>query len=537
MVHIIGAINQQAPQFDEQTILATLDQPQALQHLATFTGRPATQLFVAEQAVIKLRTDFVFQPKDVERRALAALQEERRLQVHHPAKTWFYCDWDGQLIIGNIAPRLLPLHRELPLYLQQDPARALAVLGDLIQLYTDTALRHDRRLDEGLSNFGLDAEGQLYYLDDDFYAWDDFTSLALVLGVWIRQLEALDVQRCRQLGVVIADILWQLSGNVHSLHILHGQLRNNLAVAERERDGIAEILAVLSEYSRRGYKQRKQQAQHDTEGGQQSTLDACSSARAQARAREPLTSISDQRFAVIADVHANIAALEAVVADIADHGVQQILVLGDVVGYGPHPEACIDLLRQQDCLVIQGNHDYAAACGDTSRGFSKLATWSIEWTRNQIAAPYMDWLGALSPVHRQDNWIAVHGAPVDKRYFFAYVYHMTYQHNLDWLEAEQLAIGFHGHSHLQMCYQRRHNNDDKNLQPQQNMAQNRCTLVCPGSVGQPRGGESRAEYALFNSAEQVLELKRVEYDIGATVRAMQHLQFPSQLYERLTQGA
>ena len=82
MVHIIGAINQQAPQFDEQTILATLDQPQALQHLATFTGRPATQLFVAEQAVIKLRTDFVFQPKDVERRALAALQEERRLQVH-----------------------------------------------------------------------------------------------------------------------------------------------------------------------------------------------------------------------------------------------------------------------------------------------------------------------------------------------------------------------------------------------------------------------------------------------------------------------
>ena len=87
------------------------------------------------------------------------------------------------------------------------------------------------------------------------------------------------------------------------------------------------------------------------------------------------------------------------------------------------------------------------------------------------------------------------------------------------------------------CATRAHNNDDKNLQPQQNMAKNRCTLVCPGSVGQPRGGESRAEYALFNSAEQVLELKRVEYDIGATVRAMQHLQFPSQLYERLTQGA
>ena len=89
MVEIVGAVDGQASQFSEHDILNTLDQPQALQHLATFTGRPATQLFVADNAVIKLRTDFVFQPKDVQRRALAALQEERRLQVHHPAKTWF----------------------------------------------------------------------------------------------------------------------------------------------------------------------------------------------------------------------------------------------------------------------------------------------------------------------------------------------------------------------------------------------------------------------------------------------------------------
>jgi predicted phosphodiesterase len=541
MVHIVGAINEQASQFDEQTILDTLDQPQVLQHLATFTGRPATQLFVAEHTVIKLRSDFVFQPKDVERRALAALQEERRVQVHYPAKTWFYCDWEGELVIGNIAPRLLPLHRELPMCLEQGGDGALCIFRDLIRLYVGAAFEHDSRLDEGLSNFGLDTEGRVFYLDDDLYSWDDFTSLALVLGVWIRQLEKLDTQLCRQLGVVLAETLAELAGSVHPLHILHGQLRNNLAVAERERAGIAEIMDVLSDYSRRGYKQRKLEARAEAESvAPDSTtadpLPVILTAKA-AHVREPLPAITATRFAVIADIHANIAALEAVLSDIARQNIQQILVLGDVVGYGPHPEACIDLLRQHNTLVIQGNHDYAAACGDTSRGFSKLAIWSIEWTRDNIGSAYMDWLGALSPVHRQDNWIAVHGAPVDKRYFFAYVYHMTYQNNLDWLQAEKLSIGFHGHSHLQMCYQRRRCGDDKNLQLQQNLEKNMGTLACPGSVGQPRGGESRAEYAVFDSESQTLDLKRVEYDIQSTVDAMQRLQFPAQLYERLSVGA
>ena len=540
MVHIVGAINEQAPLFDEQMILDTLDRPQVLQHLATFTGRPATQLFVSDATVIKLRTDFVFQPKDVERRTLAALQEERRLGAHHPDKAWFYCDWNGELVIGNVAPRLRPLHRELPHLLASDAAAAMAVFRQLMRLYLEIGLRKDRRLDEGLSNFGLDQSGQLFYLDDDFYSWDDFTSLALVLGVWIRQLDDLDNDKCRQLGLILAETLAEFSGSVHPVHILQGQLRNNLAVGERERNGIATIIEVLSDFCRRGYSKQKQAAREQgavTTGMADVKAPVASTLASVAAAQEQLARISAERFAVIADVHANLSALEAVLADIDANNIKQILVLGDMVGYGPDPEACIDLLRQRDCLIIQGNHDYAAACGDTHRGFSKLATWSIEWTRENLGAAYMDWLGTLPPIYQQDDWMAVHGAPVDKSYFFGYVYHMTYQNNLDWLQEREIGIGFHGHSHLQMCYQRRKNDDDKNLELQQDLDKNICTLVCPGSVGQPRGGESRAEWAIYDSGSRQLEMKRVEYDISRTVETMQRLQFPAQLYERLTVGA
>lgn len=543
MVEIVGAVDGQASRFSEHDILHTLDQPQELQHLATFTGRPATQLFVADNTVIKLRTDFVFQPKDVQRRALAALQEERRLQVHHPAKTWFYCDWNGQLVIGNIAPRLNPLHREMPEALAADRDQALAWFGALFSLYIETALNNDRRLDEGLSNFGSDENGKIYYLDDDFYPWDDYTSLALVLGVWIRQLEQVDEAFCEQLALVIAGTLMEKSGSIHAIHMLHGQLRNNLAVGERERACIATIMQVLSVCSRNGYKTARAAARQDQSAGEVvSNVVSLATTNNVPNAepgvsRDLLTNITEQRFAVIADVHSNSSALQAVLNDIDANDIQQILVLGDLVGYGPDPAVCIDMLRQRDCLIVQGNHDYAASCGDTHRGFSKLATWSIEWTRENLDASYLDWLGALPPIHLQDDWMAVHGAPVDKSYFFAYVYHMTYQSNLDWLQEHKLATAFHGHSHLQMCYYRRGNIDDKNLEMQQDLNKNRGTLVCPGSVGQPRGGESRAEYAIYDSGTRQLEMKRVAYDISNTVEIMQRLQFPAQLYERLTVGA
>lgn len=551
MIHLVGSVAEQSSKFDEQTILATLDHPQALQHLATFTGRPATQLFVADETVVKLRTDFVFQAKDVERRTLAALLEERRLAVHHPEKTWFYCEWHGDLVIGNIAPRLRPLHNELPLLLRSNVNQAMAVFDSLFRLYMETALNFDRRLDEGLSNFGLDASGKLFYLDDDVYGWDEYTSLALVLGVWIRQLEALDQKRCRCLGELLAETLLDLSGSVHAIHMLHGQLRNNLAVGVREQEGIAAILQVLSEYSRQGFVQRRAR-ERETRAAEltpTSEIDTRLTAVPEASssliewavnaqpADNMLAHISDPRFAVLADVHANVHALQAVLAQLDREGIEQILVLGDIVGYGPDPEACVELLQQRQCLVVQGNHDYAAATGDTHRGFSRLACWSIDWTREHIGDACRQWLAGLSPIHLQDHWMAVHGAPIDKSYFFAYVYHMTYQSNLDWLQEKDIAVAFHGHSHLQMSYQRRKSSDEKNLEANQDLTKNLFTLVCPGSVGQPRGGESRAEYAIYDSISRQLEMRHMEYDVGETVAAMQRLQFPVQLYERLLVGA
>ena len=534
MITIVGAVSGNEPVFDAAQIEAALLCPQIMEHNATFTGRPATQLFVDEQVVVKLRTDFVFQFKDRLKRAEAALDAERRLGAHHPDKCWFVQEDGDSAVIGNIAPRLQPAHQFFKSRAVEDNHQVLQGLVQILELYCRTVMQADRRLDEGLSNFGLDASGRYFYLDDDSYDWDDFTSLASVLGVWIRQLDALSDADWSVLGSHLADTLAETFGTVHPVRMLHGQLRNNLAVSAREQVCTAALMEALSVKAKARVQVVAGKEPHQFEQPKQTSGE---SVTVSLLSRPLLEHISAPRFGLLADIHANVVALDAVLAELDRQGVEQILVLGDVVGYGPHPQACIERLAQRRCLVVQGNHDFATASGDTSRGFSKLAKWAVDWTRDQLPSSCLNWLGQLPPVHRQDNWIAVHGAPVDKSYFFAYVYHMTYQANLDWLQEQGLQIGFHGHSHLQLVYRRSGRGDDKDEGEHLDLSRDRCSLVCPGAVGQPRGGGTAAEFAIYDSLTGNLTQHHVPYALDGIVEDMKRLHFPAQLHERLLVGA
>jgi len=196
-IEVVGSVNAEAP-FSEATIRGLLDReaPAPLGRGEFFVGRPGTGVVCQDGLVAKTRLDLNLDWPTARRWTEHALSAERSLGLHHPRKTWFLARVEGTNRIGNVAPLLDPLHQALP---QQTGEEQRRLLERLLSTYLDAATAMGKRLDEGLSNFGLDGEGRLFYLDDDTYEWDNFLSLAEALGHWLRLPLALGPEGFRSL--------------------------------------------------------------------------------------------------------------------------------------------------------------------------------------------------------------------------------------------------------------------------------------------------------------------------------------------------
>ncbi|WP_317931174.1 metallophosphoesterase family protein [Halioxenophilus sp. WMMB6] len=511
----------------EQQLRDVLNCPVALARNSEFLGRPATQLFADDHLVAKLRSDFVFRPVDVERKAQAARAQEITVAVYHPSKTWFYLRDGDDLVIGSVMPKLEPLHLAFERMLSGPECDLVSLLRQWFRLYFSVAAQHKKRLDEGLSNFGLDENGRLYYLDDDLYAWYDFTAFSCMFAVWCRQYPTISEDFCRVLIRCLVEQLLEHFASPHLLRVVYGQVRDLDAYNDRERRLFSLVVELLAaEIKRFNTTLIKSDL---------GLVDDASVADSSLGGEDPSCN-EPGIMAVLADVHANAPALEAVLAELDRLGVKKILLLGDVVGYGPHPNECIELIQARSCLTVQGNHDYAAVSGDVHRGFSKMARWAIEWTQPRLSIESKQFLSSLPPQLRIGSWLAVHGAPIDKHFFYAYVYQMTYQANLDWLQSHEVPIAFHGHSHTQSVYQRFRREDYHFKEGDVQLRESSWSLVCPGSVGQPRCGDWRAEFALFDPASASVKFRKLKYDLQYTMTDMRQLGFPSALVDRYADG-
>lgn len=484
-------------------IAEALRYPCKLQHGGEFTGKPGTQVYASENWVIKLHPKLQFSPKDQERWIQRQMDKERELNVYHPSRCWFIVEKAGNhSVIGNATRRLQGLHCIHP----SQPNEGLRWLEALIRLYF-RVVKRDIRLDEGLSNFGLDETRQLYYMDDDLYAWDEGQGFAQMLALWLRQLDWLNEDSVEQLAHIIRNQVIQTFQDPIKLD-LFANLLDGVSLIQPQAQKKQQLLyRILSERKR---PQNKHQA---------SRIDA---------ATEKLP----RRFALLADIHANAAALHSVLNNLKERGLQDILILGDLIGYGPDPVECIQMVQQCSARLVRGNHDHAVAFAQFERGLSATARWAAEWTREQLDDETRAWLGELPLKIVQDEWIAVHGAPVDPNCCYGYVYQMTYQSNLEWLEKNGIAIGFHGHSHIQGVFSMA----GFDSSAQQTLKPKNSYLVCPGSVGQPRNGRPGAEFAIADLDSGTLEFCHLEYDLTKTAVRMQELGFPSQLSDRLRKG-
>jgi len=239
------------------------------------------------------------------------------------------------------------------------------------------------------------------------------------------------------------------------------------------------------------------------------------------------------RAIVIADVHANLAAFQAVLRDAQVEGaIDALWCLGDLVGYGAEPEACIDLLRGYPNVAIAGNHDLAAAGAITTADFNPRAATAALWTGEHLSAESAAWLRSLPHVVVAERaFTLTHGSLVDPVWHYLVDPPDAAEH----LRLQTTPYGFVGHSHLPLIFL---DGDARKVpSPDQTLALDGTRFVAnPGSAGQPRDGDPRAAYAIVDTDAARLTLRRVEYDIASTQRKILAAGLPVSLAERLALG-
>ncbi len=245
------------------------------------------------------------------------------------------------------------------------------------------------------------------------------------------------------------------------------------------------------------------------------------------------------RVLIISDVHANLAALEAVIAD-ADRsgGFDVIWCLGDLVDYGPDPGPCLDLLRRYPLLAVAGNHDHAVLNRLDRSDFNPDAATAAAWTSRQLSAADVALLSGLPLVAIAEPFTLVHGslrAPLRE-----YLLNPdAAAHTLARLTTRYCLVG---HSHLPfLCLENRGGPEFVVFAEDQiYRLDQRRWIINPGSVGQPRDHDRRPSYVIYSSAAAgepgTLERRRVDYDIAATQEKMRRAGLPRGLIDRLDYG-
>jgi diadenosine tetraphosphatase ApaH/serine/threonine PP2A family protein phosphatase len=236
--------------------------------------------------------------------------------------------------------------------------------------------------------------------------------------------------------------------------------------------------------------------------------------------------------AILSDIHGNAHALRAVLQDMANHGINERVCLGDVVGYGGSPGDCIDLLMEHGIPCVQGNHDAMVSTGSGLEGVKDATRQSIEWTRGVLSPEQKAWLAALPLAIQAADYEAVH-ATLHGPAGWAYV-----------LIAEAAALSFPhqtrpvcfiGHTHSPAFWVE---GDEfgVDITSIEALKPNRKCLVNVGAVGQPRDRDERACYAIYRRDTQDILWRRVPYDIVGAQQAITQAGLPAYFAQRLELG-
>ena len=238
------------------------------------------------------------------------------------------------------------------------------------------------------------------------------------------------------------------------------------------------------------------------------------------------------RYAIIADIHANLEAFNTVLADTKAQKCTHYACLGDVVGYNANPKECLDMVRAMNMPVVKGNHDEYCSSETDLEGFNPHAQEAINWTRNQLTEDDRKWLRDLRYIRLVASFSIVH-ATLDGPQKWGYVFDklaaaasFTYQNT---------SVCFFGHTHVPVAFVR-DNVVRGGTYSKFKTEPGKKYFINVGSVGQPRDGNPKASYVIYDLDEGSIEIRRLDYDIGTTQRKILEAGLPPRLAHRLAEG-
>jgi predicted phosphodiesterase len=241
------------------------------------------------------------------------------------------------------------------------------------------------------------------------------------------------------------------------------------------------------------------------------------------------------RVAVVSDIHGNRHAFEAVIEEVQNSDAEEMWCLGDLVGYGADPDACVELARRHAAICLAGNHDLGVRGDLPLEQFSRGAALAAEWTRDTISKDTMNFLHKLEPLNTDEDVGLFHASPRDP----VWEYVLSPLQAELCLDTQQHRVCLIGHSHVALSFwrpagapasgQTRGEDEELDLSTGE-------WLINPGSVGQPRDGDPRAAWLELDDEAWTAVYRRTEYDVAGAAAAIRAARLPDSLAERLSFG-
>lgn len=243
------------------------------------------------------------------------------------------------------------------------------------------------------------------------------------------------------------------------------------------------------------------------------------------------------RYLVVSDIHSNFPALQRVIADAQPF--DGILCLGDIVGYGPNPNECVERLSDFDLVCIPGNHDWGVIGKVNPSVFNRDARHALSWTRSVLTEYNLEFIASLPVTVEVENFLLAHGSPRDPIWEYTVDLRLVAENFLN----VDFEIALVGHTHIPVTFEWLENEGGKQVvkiflpdwEAPVNLGDRRL-IINPGSVGQPRDGDPRASYAILDTVAGTWEARRVEYAVEITQERMRAQGLPQRLIDRLEIG-
>lgn len=242
--------------------------------------------------------------------------------------------------------------------------------------------------------------------------------------------------------------------------------------------------------------------------------------------------MSDRIYAILGDIHGNMEALNAVLEDAENQGAKEFACVGDLVGYNANPAECMEILSGLNCVTVRGNHDHYCSNDESLGDFHPMAASVVDWTRQQLSREQLEYLRGLELSRKIAGFTLVHST-LDMPERWGYVFdcldadaHFNYQ---------VTTVCFYGHTHVPVVFE----SEGKTVRKAYSsfeLEPGRKYFINVGSVGQPRDGDPRSAYVLYDMDEKRVTLRRLEYDIQSAQGKIRRAGLPDRLARRLEMG-